>query len=144
MLGATLLVLFILPLVIASVISQLLFGLLLLIVIWSWWCPRGRDVLFVHSNSPIWKDYLAEHILGRLGRRAVVLSWSERSQWRMNLAVIAFWYFGGSQDFNPLAVVFRPFRLPRVFRFYGPFREFKRGETEAVKKMTREFLDHIQ
>jgi hypothetical protein len=57
--------------------------------------------------------------------------------------VLAFWYFGGSREFNPLAVVFRPLRLPRVFRFYEPFREFKHGKTEAVENMTRKFLECV-
>jgi hypothetical protein len=26
------------------------------ITIWTWWCLRGRDILFVYSDSPIWHD----------------------------------------------------------------------------------------
>jgi hypothetical protein len=139
-LGACLLVLF-LPLALASVICYLLFGLLLLVIIWCWWCPRGKKALFVHSNSPLWQEYVAEQILPQLGKRAVLLNWSERSRWRLNFAVLVFWYFGGSREFNPLGVVFRPLRLPRVFRFREPFRDFKHGNRIAVEKMTSEFLE---
>ena len=141
MLGASLLVLF-LPLALASVICYVLYGLLLLVVIWCWWCPRGKKALFIHSNSPVWQEYVAEEILTRLGQKTVLLNWSERSRWRLNLAVLVFWYFGGSHEFNPLGVVFRPLRLPQVFRFYEPFRAFKHGNPSAVEKMTREFLDY--
>jgi hypothetical protein len=139
-LGAMLIVLF-LPIVILGAICFCLLGLLLLIIIWCWWCPRGKRALFVHSNSPVWQDYVSENILGRISQRAILLNWSERNRWRVNLPVVAFWYFGGARQFNPLGVVFRPLRLPRLFRFYEPFREFKHGKTRAVEKMTNEFLD---
>jgi hypothetical protein len=56
------------------------------------------------------------------------------------LAVFAFRYFGGYRAFNPMAIVFRPFRLARKFRFYEPFRDFKHGKTEAVLNMERELF----
>src|SRR5208282_3548797 len=112
------------PLIIVALTFHLLAGLFLHIAIWCCWCSRGRDVLFVYSDSPIWHDYIEEYILPRLGERAVVLNWSHRSRWRRTLSVLAFRYFGGYRSFNPMAMVFRPFRLPRQFRFYEPFREF--------------------
>src|SRR6266852_5675120 len=58
------------------------------VVIWSWWCLRGRDILFVYSDSPIWHDYVEQHILPYLGERAVVLNWSQRRGWHLSLARI--------------------------------------------------------
>jgi hypothetical protein len=139
-LGVTLLVL-LSPLILVGLICHLVPGLLLLIGIWCWWLPRGKSVLFVHSDSPVWHDYLGANVLNRLDERAVILNWSERRRWRLNLSVLAFWYFGGRRAFNPLGIVIRLFRLPRVFRFYEPFRDFKHGKTDAVEKMTREFLE---
>lgn len=130
-----------LPLIIVALIFHLLAGLSLNIAIWCCWCSRGRNVLFVYSDSPIWHDYVEQHILARLGKRAIVLNWSHRSRWRRTLSVLAFRYFGGYRCFNPMAVVFRPFRLARHFRFYEPFREFKYGETQAVAKMERELYE---
>jgi hypothetical protein len=130
-----------LPLIIVALTLHLLAGLFLHIAIWCCWCSRGRDVLFVYSDSPIWHDYIEEHILPRLGERAVVLNWSHRSRWRRTLSVLAFRYFGGYRSFNPMAIVFRPFRLAQRFRFYEPFREFKHGKTEGVAKMERELYD---
>ncbi len=119
-------------------------GFFLYLFIWWRWCGRGRYVLFVYSDSPIWHDYLEEHILPRLGERAIMLNWSRRSQWkRTSLPVLAFRYFGGSRKYNPMAVVFRPFRRARRFRFYEPFREFKHGKPEAVARMERDLFDLV-
>ncbi len=111
------------------------------IVIWLWWCVRGRDVLFVYSDSPIWHDYIEQYILPYVGGRAIVLNWSKRKEWRFSLARIAFRHFGGSRQFNPLGVVFRPFRVSRVFRFCEPFRDLKHGHPEELQRMEAEFFE---
>ncbi len=131
------------PLWIAALTFHLLAGLFLHLAVWCCWCARGRCVLFVYSDSPIWHDYVEAHILPRLGERAVVLNWSHRSRWRRSLGVLAFRYFGGHRTFNPLALVFRPFRFARHFRFYEPFRDFKHGKTEALTKMESDFFDLV-
>lgn len=113
------------------------------IVIWAWWCFRGRDILFVYSDSPIWHDYIEQQVLPRLGERAVVLNLSHLTRWRLSLARVAFYYFGGWRAFNPLAVVFRPFRRTRKFRFLQPFRDFKHGHPEALYQMESEFFGLI-
>ena len=143
--GAVGLLLFIVlsPLILAALTLHLLAGLCLHLAVWCCWCARGRYVLFVYSDSPIWHDYVEAHILPRLGERAVVLNWSHRGRWRRTLAVLAFRYFGGHRTFNPLALVFRPLRLARHFRFYEPFREFKHGRGEAVARMERELYDLV-
>jgi hypothetical protein len=134
-LGVPLLIL-VLPLLVLIITFYLIAGFLLHMAVWCWWCTRGRDVLLVYSNSPIWQSYVEEMLLPRLSHRAIVLNWSHRCTWTPSLAVLAFRYFGGSREFNPMAIVFRPFRLARSFRFYKPFRDFKHGKTEAVNKMT--------
>ena len=113
------------------------------ITIWTCWCLRGRDILFVYSDSPTWHDYIEEGILPHLRERAVILNWSQRRNWRVPLARLAFHYFGGYRQFNPLAVVFRPFRRSRTFRFWQPFRDFKHGHPEALHQMEREFFGLI-
>jgi hypothetical protein len=130
-----LLVIVLSPLLVVLLATYLLAGVFLHVAAWCWWCSRGKYVLFVYSESPHWQDYIVERILPRLGERAIVLNWSQRSRWRRTLSVLAFRYFGGYREFNPMAVVFRPFRLAKVFRFYEPFRDFKRGNPEAVIKM---------
>lgn len=133
--------LFVLPL---YLVGMLVRYLALHAIIWFWWCPRGRDVLFVYSDSPAWHDYIEERILPQLGGRAVVLNWSHRKSWRrLSVARIAFQHFGGDREFNPLAVVFRPFKRTQSYRFWQPFRDFKRGHPEALAKLEREFFGSI-
>ena len=141
------LVLALLPLLLVFLILAIVFitvsSISLRIVIWFWWCLRGRDILFVYSNSPIWHDYIEQHVLPYLGDRAVVLNWSERKRWSLSLARLAFHHFGGYRQFNPLAVVFRPFGRTRTFRFWQPFRDFKHGNPEALQKVEAEFFGFI-
>jgi hypothetical protein len=100
--------------------------------------------LFVYSNSPIRHNYVEDKILPRLGRRAITLNWSHRSRWWPKLAVLAFRFFGGHRAFNPMALVFWPFRPARKFRFYEPFREFKHGNTEPVAERAKELFDFLK
>jgi hypothetical protein len=102
--------------------------------------PARPRLLFVYSESPIWRDYLGEHILPLLGERAIVLNWSERKRWRVSLRRLAFYHFGGYRQFNPLAVVFRPFHRTRTFRFWEPFKEFKHGRPASLHALEREFF----
>jgi len=129
----------------------LLFAILLLLdgiwasclylAVWTLWLPRGQTILFVWSESPVWKPYLEEKLLPQINNRAVILNWSERKRWRrLSLPVLVFRHFSGSKEYNPLAVVFTPFRRARVLRFYRPFRDFKHGHDEAVRKLTSELL----
>ena len=116
-----------LPLILAYVVLWLLFWLVgasvLLVAAWIAWCPRGRNMLVVYSNSPIWQAWFEQRALQTLGSRAVVLNWSERTQWQSSsLAVLLFHVFGGSDNFDPIVIVFTPLRLPRTFRFSGPSR----------------------
>lgn len=124
------------PLILLALMLYLVAGMLLHVAAWCVWCTGGRNVLLVYSNSPIWQSYVEEQLLPRLGHRVVVLNWSQRREWRRTLSVAAFRFFGGSREYNPMAVVFRPFRLARCFRFYKPFREFKHGKPEAVEELT--------
>ena len=132
-----------LPLILLVLAVQAFFPATLYCAIWVLWCARGRDVLFVSSESPVWGPYLGEHLLPRLGERAVVLNWSEREKWRFSLARTAFYHFGGQREFNPMAVVFRPFRRARIFRFWGPFRAWKHGDARALREVEQAFLEAI-
>ena len=135
------------PLILVFVVVALMLFIItsisLRILIWSWWCLRGRDILFVYSDSPIWHDYIEKDILPHIGERAVVLNLSQRKRWRFSLAWMAFHHFGGYRSFNPLGVVFRPFGRTHTFRFLQPFREFKHGHPEALHKMESEFFGLI-
>ena len=118
--------------------------LLIYLSIWSFWLGRGKDILFVYSDSPIWRDYMLSEMLPLVEKRAVVLNWSERGTWKWwSLSVLAFRFFSGRKAFNPLIVVFRPFHLARKFRFWPAFREWKQGNKEAVEKLKLEIQDTL-
>jgi hypothetical protein len=97
----------------------------------------------VYSNSPIWKAYIEKEILPTIQNQAVILNWSERKNWKNSLAVLAFRYFGGQRNFNPMAVVFRPLRLAKTYRFYEAFKEFKYGNPDKVEQLKSRLLNDI-
>ncbi|HLO13901.1 MAG TPA: hypothetical protein VK206_03665 [Anaerolineales bacterium] len=109
--------------------------------IWLIW--RKQFVVFVYSDSPTWKDYIAREILPYLPDRAVILNWSERKKWKNSLASLVFKYFGGYRNFNPIALVFRPFHLVKTYRFFEAFREFKHGNPKKVEKIKKELFDDL-
>ncbi|MGB8983865.1 MAG: hypothetical protein WCC12_18490, partial [Anaerolineales bacterium] len=94
----------------------------------------------VYSDSPTWKDYIERETLPRLGKRAVILNWSERRNWKTSLPVLAFRTFGGYRNFNPIGIVIRPFRCAKTYRFFEAFKEFKQGDRGKVEKISMELF----
>lgn len=132
------------PLLVLWLVFYLLSSVCIYLTVWLLWLPRGKHILFVYSDSPIWHDYIEQHFLPVIREQAVVLNWSQRRSrsWRRSLAVAAFKHFGGWRDFNPMAVVFRPFHRGRVFRFLPPFRAYKHGKPEKLLAMQQEFFEY--
>jgi hypothetical protein len=128
------------PLIVIVLLGWLLTSLVLLSAVWLTWCPRRRYALVVYSNSPVWQDYFETNVIPLLGDRAVVLNWSERERWKPTLPVMLFRVFAGTREFNPIAIVFLPFLLPRSFRFYKAFKAFKHGRTGEVETLRVEFF----
>jgi hypothetical protein len=107
-----------------------------------WMRRGGRYVVFVYSNSPNWQEHVEEVILPRLPENAAILNWSERRAWPLwSVAVWAFAVLGGYREFNPIGIVFRRWRLPRVFRFWRAFRDAKHGNLAALTRVQQQFLD---
>jgi hypothetical protein len=141
--GALVIVLlpFVLPLALAAITFHLLYRIVLYLLVWTLWLPRGKDILFVYSDSPIWREYMETQVLPLVRERAVVLNWSERKRWlAWSLGVAVFRHFGGAREFNPLVVLFRPARSARVFRFWLAFKDWKRGYSTPVDRLRQELL----
>ena len=141
------LVVLLLPIILLALVmfglSQLYCGALYLLV-WLLWLPKGKDILFVYSDSPIWHEYMTTEILPLVERRAVVLNWSERNKWsQWSLGVSVFSRFGGTRDFNPLVLLFRPLQRARAFRFWPAFKDWKRGYREPVERLRQELLSAL-
>ena len=142
--SAALLVLFlpfVLPLALVAIVLHFLYKITLYLLVWMLWLPRGKNIVFVYSDSPIWHDYMATEVLPLVQERAFVLNWSERKKWRRwSLGVAVFRHFGGGREFNPLVVLFRPVRLVRVFRFWSAFKDWKQGHREPVERLRQDLL----
>jgi hypothetical protein len=61
------------PLALVAIVFHLLYRIALYVLVWILWLPKGKDILFVYSDSPIWQDYMTTQVLPLLGARAVVL-----------------------------------------------------------------------
>jgi hypothetical protein len=131
------------PLILAVLLLRVAWSLCLHVVAWCWWLPHGRDTLIVYSDSPVWQGHIEQRILPCVRARAVVLNWSARARWRFGLAPILARHFGGARAFNPLAVVFRPLRRARVFRFWQPFRDWKHGRGESLDRLESELFAYL-
>ena len=59
---------------------------------------------------------------------------------RRNHHHAVFRHFGGHREFNPLVVLFRPFRLAKVFRFWLAFKDWKHGYREPVERLRQDLL----
>jgi hypothetical protein len=133
-----------LPLVLFVVTLFWIHRLLLYLLIWCMWLPKGKDALVVYSDSPIWRDYMTQQIIPLLEHRAVILNWSERSEWpKWSFSVYVFRYFGGGREFNPIVVLFRPLSSAVVLRFWSAFKEWKHGQTAAVDSLQRELKVYL-
>jgi hypothetical protein len=138
------LLLLLLPVLVLSAVSYWLYRITLYVLVWLSWSRAGKDVLFIYSNSPVWHEYMTTQILPLVQERAIVLNWSERKKWpRWSLAVRVFRMFSGGCDFNPMVVLFRPFRGAKSFRFFSAFNEWKHGKTERVEQLRRELIDAL-
>jgi hypothetical protein len=134
----------ILPLAIVGLGLHFLNKVVVYLLVWVWWLPKGKDVLYVSSDSPIWKEYMESEVFPLLAERAMVLSWSARSKWpKWSFAVRVFRTFGSGRDFNPVVVLFRPFRRARIFRFLPAFQERKHGNSASVEQLRRDLMQAL-
>ena len=134
------------PLLVLWLLFYLASFICLHLAVWTLWLPRSKRLLFVYSDSPIWQAHIETHILPRIREQAVILNWSQRRQWssRRSLAVAVFRHFGGYREFNPMAVVFRPFRLRRTFRFFHPFHDLKHGKPDSLARVEADFFQYLR
>lgn len=106
-----------------------------------WTRPGGRYVVFVYSESPNWQQHVETDILPRLPEHAAILDWSDRARWPFwSLSVWLFTLRGGYGEFNPLGIVWRRWRFPRVFRFWRAFRDAKHGNPTSLIDVQRRFF----
>ena len=137
-------ILLLLPLVPFLLATYFAYAIVLQAVIWICWSTRGVNVLLVYSDSPNWHDYIETNIIPRLPSSTVTINWSDRRNWkRFSLPVMAARFFGGSREFNPMIVVFRPFHWAKTYRFWQPFRDYKHGKTEPLHALETTLFNEL-
>ena len=138
----TLLLIGLSPILLLALVLYFLWGAILYLAIWLTF--KKQFVVFVYSDSPTWKAYMEKEILPLIQDRAVILNWSERRKWKNSLAVLAFRYFAGYKNFNPIGIIFRPFRFVKTYRFFEAFKKFKTGDPQEVEKIKEELFADIR
>jgi len=134
----------VLPLAVFAFATYFLYRSLLYSLVWALWLPRGKDVLLVYSDSPIWQEYVTTQVLPLVQDRAVVLNWSRRKTWpHWSLAVAVFRHFGRDRDFNPLVILFKPLRSAMIFRYWSAFKDWNRGYKEHVEQITQDLFSYL-
>jgi hypothetical protein len=134
----------VLPLALLALVIYVCHRLALYMLVWVLWLPRGKNALVVYSDSPIWQEYMLTHVMPLIKEHAIVLNWSERNKWpRWSFRVHVFHWFAGDREFNPIVILFRPLRRARVFRFWSAFKEWKRGNEQAVEGLRQELLSAL-
>ena len=122
----------ILPLAIVGLVLHFLNKVVVYLLVWVWWLPRGKDVLYVSSDSPIWKEYMETEIFPLIAERAVVLSWSARSKWRSGLSPFEFSARLAVDGISiPWSYCFALFALQGFFAFYPLFKNASTGTMPA-------------
>ena len=105
---------------------------------------EGKFVLLVYSDSPKWKSYFEQTILPRVQDHAIILNLSEQTQWdNRSWAAQAFRHWGGTREFNPLAIVFCSLVRVHVFRFYRAFRAYRKGNPVPLEQVESRFLQAV-
>jgi hypothetical protein len=134
----------VLPLALVAIVLHLLYRMVLYLLVWAVWLPKGKDILLVYSNSAIWQEYMETQVLPLVQERAIILNWSERRQWpKWSLGVAVFTHFGGEREYNPLVALFRPARRVRLFRFWPAFKDWKQGYRAPVERLRQDLLSAL-
>lgn len=129
------------PVIVLALALHFLYVGALYLVVWLCWLPKGKDILYVSSDSPIWRDYMQTEILPLVSSRAIILNWSDRSKWSiLFLPACIFRTFGGDRNYNPIVIMFRPLRRAKVFRFWSAFRNWKHGHPKDLEQLRDDLM----
>ena len=132
------------PLGVFVLTTYLIHGAALYVIVWLCWCTNGKHVLLVYSDSPVWHDYIKQNIIPRLPQSTIILNWSHRGTWRWySLAVMVVQFFGGTREFNPMVIAFRPFRRAKTFRLWRAFKDYKHGKKATLESLERDMFAYL-
>jgi len=127
-----------------ALLLYFLYRLILLITVWIFWLPNGKNSLVIYSNSTIWKDDFENKILPQLDSNVVVMNWSERRLWRKySLESMCFRAFSGRYEYNPIAMKFRLFRWVKRVRFFKAYKASKHGDNTLLEARKEELFSML-
>ena len=133
-----------LVILIAALIAFLFTWAVLRLLIIALWAPLRRRALIVYSDSPHWQDYFERELLPGARVKVAVLNWSRRKTWKSGLTVWLFKFYGGSEEFNPLVIVVRPFGRICVIRFWQAYRDARHGRPEELNRVKAEAVEALE
>lgn len=122
------------------------------------WLPKHKFILFVYSDNEFWKKYAEENIIPKIASNAVILNWSHRKDWINSNTLEAnlfrnfqwgrkrIWQQNirmGGQDYNHLAIIFKPWSKPKIINFWNGFKDYEFGKEEKLKAAERELYSYI-
>lgn len=107
--------------------------------------PAGKFVLLAYSESDVWAPYIRERLIPEIGDHCVSINRS-REDWKRRYPAegraLEFW--GGLFDYNPIAIVLRPFGRLKVFRLYPAFLDAKHGKPEALESQVASLVQCVK
>jgi len=117
------------------------------------WLPQGKFILFVYSDNELWKKYAEENIIPKISQNAIILNWSLRKDWIKSDSLEAqlfrnlqwvrerIWQQNirmGGQEYNHLAIVFKPWDKPKKISFWRAFKDYEFGRDGKLKSVENE------
>ena len=145
----------IIPVSIFFILLSLIESTFLILLVRINWIPRGKNTLFVYSQSPVWKDYIEKNIIPKISSQSIIMDWSERksfNEWSLEYGVFKFWTgvrkhtikskakWSGT-DYNPIAIIFKPWWSPKVIRFWDAFKDYKHGHGQKLQELENELFN---
>ena len=133
------------PLILLVLLWPFLVGVRLNIRFRKKWGSQNKYILYVYSESPNWQQYIENNILPVINKRAVLLNWSKRSEWKNKTPLEAkiMFHWGDGKEFNPMAIIFAPKGKVKVIRFHQAFIDLKHGNDVLLKEKETELYGYL-
>jgi hypothetical protein len=122
------------------------------------WLPNDKYILFVYSDNELWKEYAEGNIIPKIKSHAVILNWSERKNW-INTNTLEAQLFKnfqwrhewiwqqnlrmGGQNYNHMAIVFKPWYRPKIINFWKAFKDYEFGKGEQPQLTEEELYRYL-
>ncbi len=137
------LIIVLLPFLLLYGLWRFVYGIWLRVRFHIKWIRKGKNIIFVYSESPNWQRYIEENIFPELEPYYIPLNWSARSKWREHKPLEAkiFTHWGGDTEFNPMAIIFLNMWRVKTIRFFQAFKDYKHGRDSLLKKCQEELFE---